>query len=166
MARMGLEPYAGDWKATWKIFPERLPAAFNTWISFLKFWRNLLLFFPLLCIFGAELFPVFPHSCLSQSRNHKNAAKKSLSKELQFHLTRINISFAKKWAQLTGIFKYTSLLASRETHWHSLSPVLTRVTQHERNQIAKLSENTCQTWCSHLHLLSWQNLLTSCFLFK
>lgn len=42
--------------------------------------------FPLLCIFDAELFPVFPHCCLSQRRNHKNSAKQNLPKELQFHL--------------------------------------------------------------------------------
>lgn len=58
---------------------------FDTWIIFLKFWRNLASP-PLLCIFGAELFPVFPHSCLSERRNHKNAAKQSLSMELHFHL--------------------------------------------------------------------------------
>lgn len=76
-------------KANWKLFPGTTPHSmpFDSWIIFLKFWSNLL-FSPLPCIFGAELFPVFPHSCLSEGRNHKNVAKKSLSIELQFHLSR------------------------------------------------------------------------------
>ena len=54
--------------------------------------EEILFFPPLLCFFGAELLPVFPHSCLSETRNHKNAAAQSLSIELQFHLRSLKSS--------------------------------------------------------------------------
>lgn len=65
---------------------------------------------PLLCIFDAELFPVFPHSCLSQRRNHKNSAKQNLPKELQFHLGSLQGSPASsKFRAANCAFKFPSL---------------------------------------------------------
>lgn len=93
-------------KANWKLFPGTTPHSmpFDSWIIFLKFWSNLL-FSPLLCIFGAELFPVFPHSCLSEGRNHKNAAKQSLSTAPQFHLSRLKRPPASRELRtVSGIF--------------------------------------------------------------
>lgn len=95
-------------KANWKLFPGTTPHSmpFDSWIIFLKFWRNLP-FPPLLCIFGAELFPVFPHSCLSERRNHKNAAKQSLSTELRVHLRRPKGSPARsEFRAVSGVFSW------------------------------------------------------------
>lgn len=65
---------------------------------------------PLLCIFDAELFPVFPHSCLSQRRNHKNSAKQNLPKELQFHLWSLQGSPASsKFKAASWASKFPSL---------------------------------------------------------
>lgn len=100
-------------KANWKLFPGTTPHSmpFDTWIIFLKFWRNLAFFPPFLCIFGAELFPVFPHSCLSERRNHKNAAKQSLSMELRFYLRGLKSSAASsEFRAVSGLFKCPALL--------------------------------------------------------
>lgn len=105
---LAAETCAGVLKANWKLFPGTTPHSmpFDSWIIFLEFWRNLL-FSPLLCIFGAELFPVFPHSCLSERRNHKNAAKQSLSIELQFHLWRLESSPASSgFRAVSGAFRW------------------------------------------------------------
>lgn len=65
---------------------------------------------PLLCIFDAELFPVFPHSCLSQRRNHKNAAKQNLPQELQFHLgSRRGFPGSSKFRAASCAFKSPAL---------------------------------------------------------
>ena len=99
-------------KANWKLFPGTTPHSmpFDTWIIFLKFWRNLASP-PLLCFFGAELLPVFPHSCPSERRNHKNAAKQSLSIELQFHLRSLKCSPASsEFTAVSGVLECPALL--------------------------------------------------------
>lgn len=70
---------------------------------------------PLLCFFGAELLPVFPHSCLSEARNHKNAAEQSLSIELQFHLRSLKSSPASsEFRAVSGVLQCLASLLPTE----------------------------------------------------
>lgn len=75
---------------------------------------------PLLCIFDAELFPVFPHCCLSQKRNHKNSAKSNLPKELQFHPGSLQgFPASSEFRAASCTFKFPALLPKSSS---SLAP--------------------------------------------
>lgn len=149
----------GNWRQLGKYFRS---GSLQPSILGLVFWNSegIFCFFIPFCAFLVLNFFRFSHTpACHRAETTKMQQSKVCPRSCNSILTRINISSAKKWAQHTGIFKYTSLLPGRETHCHSLSPVLTWATQHKRNQTANPPAYTCQTWCSHLLLPSWQSLL-------
>lgn len=103
-------------KANWKLFPGTTPYSmpFDTWIIFLKFWRNLA--FPPFCAFLVLSCFRFSHTPACQ-REETTKMQQSLSTELQFHLERLKSSPASsEFRAVNSIFERPAPLPAARAH--------------------------------------------------